>query len=183
MKKLIGLGLGILLITCMAGQALADTAESGNISILVYPGISVSLKRVPTFYKFGQVNVNASSHSTSGIALNNTGTVDVSLEKQVTAASGTGWTLVTDAPDTQDEFRLWCIGGTATQTKEEEYEAVASTMGGGVYSTLKNASNARVDLTSPGGGTTTWYQIDMPPTASNTAERKFIVKFRATSKD
>jgi len=164
-----------------AGLVYAAEADTADVDILVTPGISVTLSASPTYYNFGTVTVNQSSVSVNvanQIKLTNGGTVGVTLEKKMT--NDGSWTLVQDAPDAKDEFRLWCVGNTDTQPAANVFETAYSTFAAvNTNNNLVDTAGSQISLDA-GKGTTTWFRIDMPPTVSNNDPQKFDITFTAT---
>lgn len=175
-NKIIGL---VMVMMLAAGTAFAaqDTAE---VDIYVTPGnVTASLTALTTWYNFGTVNLAASSHSVTGVVLQNGSASTVLMEKSITALS---LGALVYPPAAQDDIALYCLGDAATMPAPASFGATHEfTNVTGTYDTLADSAAADIIAVPVGKGTTTWYKITMPSSVSSSAQRKFDLTFRATT--
>jgi len=176
-----------LLVALVAALGIANVAQATNTpidaSITVTPIADVSLAISPTYYAFGNVSVNTSSHSATALSLSNNGQVNVTVDKRITTESNpAGWTAGTAAA--ADTYVLYAATSTV---RPATGDFVAGTSRLGI---LNNVSN----LQGVGGGTPTittsggalpsvnlWFKIDMPTSVTAQTARQITVRFTGTA--
>ncbi len=186
MKKLIGLGIGALMVLSLGQVAFAGTAE---VDVYVTPGaISTTLTALTTYYYFGTVDLSVSSNSATAITLDNDGNVDVTLTKTIADKDAGGTVvLVNDSPTAINEFRLRCVEKESKATLETDFANADCdfSTAEGTPNNLVDTTDTQSDLAADGQAGETcdiWFQIDMPPQVDTSAERKFDLTFTSTAK-
>ena len=82
----------------LLGLGNVQAANPVDGTITVTPVATVDLTLSPTTYAFGQLTVNTSSVTASAINLSNSGSVDVTVAKNIqTESNPAGWTAATIA--------------------------------------------------------------------------------------
>ena len=177
-KWRLGVAVGVGLMTLIIGRAEAGTGTIDG-TITVTPLATVMLQLSPTYYSYGTlpVGVGQSSITANFLTLSNTGQVNVTMQKQVTA--GGGWTPSTAV--STDTFVLWV---TTANAMPAAAEFTAATQ----FGALSNNTN----LTAAGGTQITlttdatlpsvklWFKLDMPTQVTTSSSRLISVRFTGT---
>jgi len=176
MKRLIGLGLGILLVCGLSVVSFAGETTQ-NVTITVAPVVSEAFTITPNTVALGTVNVNVSTGNVTGLVIENTGTVTLTFTK--TVASITSWTLGAPA---KDVCRLKALADTSALTPWD------STVTTGQFSTTLGTYN---DLTANDGSTqlsldkgatkNLWFMLDMPTSVGAGTSQTITVTIKGTS--
>jgi len=98
MKRLIGLGLAILLVCGLSVVSFAIDVTQ-DVEITVTPEVSAAFSITPAAIALGTVDVEVSTGNVDGLTIENTGNVTLTFTKTVASITG-GWTLGTPAKDT-----------------------------------------------------------------------------------
>jgi len=180
----VGKILVLMVVVLFVGVGVAFAAgetDTADVDIYVTPGnITASLTALTTYYSFGTVDLSASSVSVSGIVLQNGSAATVDVDKSITGVSAN--TTLAYPADEKDEFSLWCVGGTPTQPDGSVFGASHQfTDTEGAYNDLTDTSGTAISSLGVGLGTTTWYKITMPPSVTDSTQRKFDLTFQATT--
>ena len=187
MKRIIGLGLVILLVTGVGSVVFAATTDT--VDILVTPVVTASLVISPDTYDFGNMDVSVSSNSATALTLTNDGNIDIKVQKKISDedVGGDGYWVADTANTTKDHYVLYC--GTA---------AARVDVGNFAAGTLLGAETAETYLTGSGSPTNTvddgvvvpattgntvdlWFKLTMPTSVTNGTERTMRLTFTASS--
>ena len=188
MKRIIGLGLAILLVTGVGSVAFAATTDT--VDILVTPVVTASLVISPDTYDFGNMDVSVSSNSATALTLTNDGNIDIKVQKKISDEDygpGDGYWVADSTNTTKDHYVLYC--GTA---------AARVDVGNFADGTLLGAEAAETYLTGSGSPTNTvddgvvvpattgntvdlWFKLTMPTSVTNGNARTMRLTFTASS--
>jgi len=163
MKRLIGLGLAILLVCGLSAVSFAATTR--DVTINVTPLVEEAFTIVPAVINLGSVDVgvDVSTGNVTPLVITTTGTVTLGYDKKVTGI--TGWTVgelgmnvcmlkaaaQNDAPTTDQ----W---GTVTDL---EFDTIV--VG---YNVLTSTTPAAQLILDEGASTNLWFMLDMPTSVS-----------------
>ena len=178
MKRLIGLGLAILLVCGLSVVSFAGTYEQ-NVTITVAPVVTEAFTIVPNEINLGNVDVDTSTGNVSGLTILNTGTITLTFMKKVTSiTSGNAWAL--GAPD-KDVFRLKALADASALTP----------WGSGITTGQFAAVGTYDDLTANDGTTPLsldvdlskdlWFMLDMPTSVGYPDSQEILVTIKGTS--
>ena len=175
----------IFILTILFFSFIAITqifCGNADINILVTPGsVSTTLSISTNSYNFGTLDLQTSSNSATAVTLTNTGNVGVSLQKTINYISE-GITLTNDNPSSTDQFRLRCVSKSTRADLNTDFSVVHTTFSTtvGTYNNLTDTSGNQVIL-NPSDSSNVWFQIDLPPSVSNSSQRTFTVRFQSTA--
>ena len=167
MKRLIGLGLAILLVCGLSAVSFAQATR--DVTIYVTPLVEEAFTILPNEIQLGSVDVgvDVSTGNVTPLVITTTGTVTLSYEKQVTIA--TGWTVGTPGMNV-------CMLKAAAQN-----DAPTTDQWGDVTQLefLTSGYNNLVSTTTPtlplvldeGASTNLWFMLDMPESVTGGAGR------------
>ena len=184
MKRLIGLGLVILLV---AGVSVVFAADTKDINILVTPVVISALDISPAEYDFENMDVNVSSNSATELTLSNNGDIDFKVKKKISDEDVGGdenWTADT-TNTTKDHYVLYC--GTATVRVGVDNFAGGTLLGiennetyltGAGSATSEEADGVVVPTT---GNVDLWFKLTMPQSVTNGNPRTMKLTFSAIS--
>ena len=176
MKRLIGLGLAILLVCGLSVVSFAGETTA-TVTITVAPVVSEVFTITPNTIALGTVDVNTSTGNVSGLDILNTGTVTLTFEKTVTSI--TSWTLGVPA---KDVFRLKALADASALTPWGS----GVTMGEfdttlGTYNDLTE-NNGSTQLSLDAAGTEKlWFMLDMPTSVGSGTSQSILVTIKGTS--
>ena len=175
MKRLIGLGLAILLVCGLSVVSFAGETTQ-NVTITVAPVVSEAFTITPAAIDLGIVDVNTSTGNVSGLVIENTGTITLTFTK--TVASITSWTLGAPA---KDVFRLKALADTSALTPwgsgvtTGEFAAVLT------YNDLtENTGSTQLSL-DKGDTENLWFMLDMPTSVGSGTSQTITVTIKGTS--
>lgn len=187
MKRLIGLGLAILLVTGVGSVAFAATTDT--VDILVTPVITASLVISPDTYDFGNMDVNVSSNSATGLTLTNDGNIDIKVQKEISDedVAGDGNWIADTTTGTQDHYVLYC--GTAAARVDLNDFAAGTELGAEANTTYLTGSGSAGSAEADGvvvpaitGNTVDlWFKLSMPTSVTNGDARTMRLTFTAVS--
>ncbi|MBN2406237.1 MAG: hypothetical protein JXJ19_00940 [Elusimicrobia bacterium] len=181
-----------LLFAVIVLLAAGSSVMAGTQDVYIYvtpTGLTTTLSKTGDV-AFGNQAIATSTCSETGVVIENTGNVNVNMDKTVLFVRLGGvtesWTLA-ESTGTVDQCVVWCYAN-GTKPALGDYgtpgsyaTAVSSfSTTKGTYNTLNNASGTQIALT-PGQGTTTWFRLDMPTTVSQSGEQHIGVRFQSVA--
>jgi len=190
MKKLIGLGIGALMV-CALGTVAFAGPEHAEVDVYVTPGgITASLTSPTSYYNFETLNLGVSSNSATAVTLDNETSCGVKITKSIQAIDAGGTIILTndapaDIPADNNKFRLRCVEKSdRADLGDTEFSVVHTTFSTLTnYNVLTDTSGVQVSLAADdqtGEQCNIWFQIDMPYGVDNQDQRKFDLTFQAT---
>lgn len=176
MKRLIGLGLAILLVCGLSVVSFAGETTQ-NVTITVAPVVTEAFTITPNTIALGTVAVNVSTGNVSALVIENTGTITLTFTK--TVASITSWTLGAPA---KDVFRLKALADASALTPwgsavtTGQFETTLTT-----YNNL-TANNGSTQLSLDKAATQNlWFMLDMPTSVGSGTSQTITVTIKGTS--
>jgi len=171
------LALGLLALAVVTGQrAAAQQANSIDGTITVTPVASVMLQLSPTFYAFGNVDVNTTTNSITALVLSSTGTVGATMQKHV-LTEPTGWTAAATAA-----ANVYVLHATAQTTNPGGAALDAATKFLATNGLNPLTDNAAVTTALAYNGTVSlWYRLVMPTATTSQAARTITVRYTGTA--
>ena len=168
----------IALFVLISGKGWAANYVDGSITVT--PVANVSLNLPTTYYAFGNVPVNTSTSSATGLSLENNGNVGVTVSKKISVESApAGWTAAVST-GTVNEYTLYCA------TSASQF-AIGSFGSGTKFGALNNSTSLTaadgVSNTSiaVSGSANLWFRLDMPTTVSTQEARTITLEFTASA--
>jgi hypothetical protein len=185
MKKLLLAVLVAGLLGLAAGNAMAATStDSANIDLLVTPVVIVDLNVTPTYYNFGNIDLQTSTMSLTALTLSNAGNVGFKIEKAVWA-NGADWDITKSSTQTNG-FDLWAMVNASKPTLLSEFAAASAGFneagtGSDTYmNALKDSGGVQVNM-SPTQTQNMWFRLDMPKYVTKEAQQTIKVRLKATA--
>jgi len=178
MKRLIGLGLAILLVCGLSVVSFADIYEQ-NVTITVAPVVTEAFTIDPNTINLGEVDVDTSTGNVSGLTILNTGTITLTFMKKVTSiTSGNAWELGAPA---KDVFRLKALADTVALDPWGSGVLTGEFAAVGNYDDLKdNLETAPLSL-DVGLSQNLWFMLDMPTSVGYPDSQEILVTIKGTS--
>jgi len=169
----VAVGIGMLGL----GKAQASPVDG---SITVTPVGTVTLTLAPTYYHFGNVDVNISTVSISSITVRNTGNVSVTVDKQIqTESTPGGWTAGTAVA--LNTYVLY-VATSTFQPNPGDFTAGDHRFGAQANVTpLDGLGGTQPTLVPTSGIADLWFRLDMPSTVTTQAARTITVRFTGTA--
>ena len=170
-NKIIGL---VMVMMLAAGTAMATSTDT--INVLVTPIVAEGISVTETEYDFGNVAVNTSSGATAGCTLTNSGTVGVTLKKEI-YGNPAGWTAA--GGPAADVYTLLV----ATATAKPTYASLHANCTFGALNaktTLTNASGTGGGVLPVGSAVNLWFAIEMPHSSETSSQKTIQVRFICT---
>ena len=171
------LALGLLALAVATGQrAAAQQVNSIDGTITVTPVASVMLQLSPTFYAFGNVDVNTTTNSITALVLSSTGTVGATMQKHV-LTEPSGWTAAAAAA-----ANVYVLHATAQATNPggAALDAATKFLAANALSNLTDNSTTQTAL-SASGTVNLWYRLVMPTATTTQAARTITVRYTGTA--
>jgi len=177
MKRLIGLGLAILLVCGLSVVSFAAEATQ-NVTITVAPDVSAAFTITPNSFDLGIVDVDVSTGNVSGLDILNTGNITLAFTKTVASITG-GWAL--GAPD-KDTCRLKALADAEALTPWGS----GITMGEfitplGTYNELTENTGVTQLTLDKGATQKLWFMLDMPTKFGSGSSQTITVTIKGTS--
>ena len=160
MKRLIGLGLAILLVCGLSAVSFADVTR--DVTITVTPVVGEAFTIVPNTIDLGSVELGVSTGNVSGLVITTTGTVTLAYEKEVTSI--TGWTVGTLAKNVC-MLKAAAQNDAPTTTQWDTVSQLEFQTTG--YNVLTSTVPAQLILDQD-AYTNLWFMLDMPPSVDGT---------------
>ena len=186
MKKLLLAVLVAGLLGMAGGNLMAATStDSANINLLVTPVYTVDLNVNPTYYNFGNVNVQVTTCSVAALTLSNNGTIGFKVDKAVWD-DGVDWEITKSSTE-QNGFDLWAMVQAAAPGKTDYDNATnykfTKVVGESGFTNLidKDASATQVNM-DPTFTENLWFRLDMPKYVENVNQQTIKIRLRATAK-
>ena len=178
MKRLIGLGLAILLVCGLSVVSFAGSTTR-DVTITVAPVVEEAFTIVPDTIGLGTVEVGVSTGNVTALVITSTGTVTLTFEKTVwsiTGGSGHDWTMAD--PAAKDAFLLHAqaqAGAGAWTDDSVEFSTILQT-----YNNLTNATGTQLSLDKD-ASENLWFMLDMPTSVSYGDSQTIVVRIKGTS--
>ncbi len=173
MKRLIGLGLAILLVCGLSVVSFAGETTR-DVTITVAPVVEEAFTIVPNSIALGTVDVGVSTGNVSALVITSTGTITLTFTK--TVASITSWTLGDPAKDVfmlkaqaQDTVGAWANEGVKFSTTTTTYNDLTAADG---------TSQLSLDEGVPEN---LWFMLDMPTSVGSDTPQTITVTIKGTS--
>ncbi len=180
MKRLIGLGLGILLVCGLSVVSFAGTYEQ-DVTITVAPVVAEAFTIDPNTINLGEVAVDTSTGNVTGLDILNTGTITLTFMKKVTSivpSDTHAWTLGAPA---KGVFRLKALADTValdpwgSAVLTGEFEPV------GTYDDLTDNLETTPLSLDVGLSQKLWFMLDMPTSVGYPDSQTITVTIKGTS--
>ncbi len=179
MKRLIGLGLAILLVCGLSVVSFAAEVTQ-DVTITVTPVTAEAFTITPNSLDLGTVDVGVSTGNVSALVINNTGNITLTFTKTVQSITGDSahdWTM--DDPAAANAFLLYA---------QAQNAAGVWTNGGVKFSTTTTTYN---DLTADDGTSqlslvmaateNLWFMLNMPTSVDYSDTQTIIARIKGTS--
>jgi hypothetical protein len=174
MKRLIGLGLAILLVCGLSVVSFAGFTTR-DVTITVTPVVEEAFTIVPNTIALGTVDVGVSTGNVTALIITSTGTVTLTFEK--TVASITSWTLGT--PD-KDVFMLKAAAQASVPGDWDTESALEFDTTPTTYNDLTNDAAGQLSL-DKGASENLWFMLDMPTSVGSGTPQTITVTIKGTS--
>ena len=176
MKRLIGLGLAILLVCGLSVVSFAGETTR-DVTITVAPVVEEAFTIVPNTIDLGTVDVGVSTGNVTALVITSTGTVTLTFEKTVWSITATNpWTLGTPAKDVfmlkaqaQNAAGVWTNEGVKFSTTTTTYNDLTAENG---------TSQLSLDKDVPEN---LWFMLDMPTSVGHGDSQEILVRIKGTS--
>jgi len=178
MKRLIGLGLAILLV-CGLGVVSFAAEVTQDVKITVTPVTAEAFTITPSTITLGTVDVGVSTGNVSALVIENTGNITLKFEKTVQSISGSAghaWTMAD--PATANAFLLHAQAqATAGAWTDDAVEFSTTTL---TYNNLTNASAVQLSLDKD-ATENLWFMLDMPTSVDYSDTQTIMARIKGTS--
>ena len=174
MKRLIGLGLAILLVCGLSVVSFAGETTR-NVTITVAPVVEEAFTIVPDSIALGTVDVGVSTGNVTALVITSTGTITLTFTK--TVASITSWTLGTPA---KDVFMLKAAAQSSTPGDWTD-PAVKFSTTTATYNDLTDAGGTGPLSLDKGVPENLWFMLDMPTSVGSDTPQTITVTIKGTS--
>ncbi len=177
MKRLIGLGLAILLVCGLSVVSFA-TDVTQDVTITVAPITNEAFTITPTqAIDLGTVGVGVSTGNVSALVITNTGSITLTFQKTVWSITATNaWTMAD--PAAANTFLLHAQAqGTAGAWTDD---AVEFSLTPQTYNDLTDASATQLSL-DMSATQNLWFMLDMPTSISWADSQSIVVTIKGTS--
>ena len=180
MKRLIGLGLAILLVCGLSVVSFA-TDVTQNVTITVAPITAEAFTIDPNTLPLGTVGVGVSTGNVSALVIDNTGDITLTFQKTVWSITGdptpgNAWTMAD--PAAAGSFLLHAQAQAAAgvwSADEVEFSLTLQT-----YNDLTNATATQLSLDKD-ATENLWFMLDMPTSISWADSQSIVVTIKGTS--
>lgn len=179
MKRLIGLGLAILLV-CGLGVVSFAAEVTQDVTITVAPVTAEAFTITPSTITLGNVNVGVSTGNVSALVIENTGNITLKFEKTVQSIVGDptyAWTMAD--PVAKDAFLLkaqaqsaagvWTNAGVKFSTTTATYNDLTAENGTTQLSLDKDATE------------NLWFMLDMPTEVGHPDSQTITARIKGIS--
>ena len=180
MKRLIGLGLAILLV-CGLGVVSFAAEVTQDVTITVTPVTAEAFTITPSTITLGTVDVGVSTGNVSALVIENTGNITLTFTKTVQSITGSAahdWTMAD--PAAANTFLLHAQAQAAAGVWTDDAVEFSTTTV--TYNNLTDASGVQLSLDSE--ITTTenlWFMLDMPTSVDYSDTQTIMARIKGTS--
>jgi hypothetical protein len=178
MKRLIGLGLAILLVCGLSVVSFAAEVTQ-DVTITVTPVTAEAFTITPGTIALGTVGVGVSTGNVSALVIENTGNITLTFTKTVESISGSAthaWTMAD--PAAADTFLLHAQVQASTGVwTNDAVEFSTTTI---TYNNLTNASAVQLSLAKD-ATQNLWFMLDMPTSVSYSDTQTITARIKGTS--
>jgi len=181
MKRLIGLGLAILLVCGLGVVSFAGEATPVDVKITVTPVTAEAFTITPSTITLGTVDVGVSTGNVSALVIENTGNILLTFTKTVQSITGSAahaWTM--SDPAAANTFLLHAQAQAAAGVWTNDAVEFSTTTV--TYNNLTDASGVQLSLDSE--VTTTenlWFMLDMPTSVDYSDTQTIMARIKGTS--
>ena len=178
MKRLIGLGLAILLVCGLSVVSFAAEVTQ-DVTITVTPVTAEAFTITPNSFDLGTVGVGVSTGNVSALEIENTGNITLTFTKTVWSISGDSahdWTM--NDPAGEDTFLLHAQAQNAAgawTNAAVEFSTTTTT-----YNDLTDESAAQLSLVMA-ATENLWFMLDMPTSVDYSDTQTIIARIKGTS--
>ena len=178
MKRLIGLGLAILLVCGLSVVSFAAEVTQ-DVTITVTPVTAEAFTITPAEINLGTVDVGVSTGNVSALEIENTGNITLTFTKTVQSISGDSahdWTM--DDPAAANAFLLHAQAQAAAGVWTDpavEFSTTTTT-----YNNLTDASAVQLSLIMD-ATQNLWFMLDMPTSISYSDTQTITARIKGTS--
>jgi len=178
MKRLIGLGLGILLVCGLSVVSFAVEVTQ-DVTITVTPVTAEAFTITPSTITLGTVGVGVSTGNVTALEIKNTGSITLTFTKTVESISGSAghaWTMAD--PATADKFLLHAQAqASAGVWTDDAVEFSTTTI---TYNNLTNASAVQLSLAKD-ATQNLWFMLDMPTSVGYSDTQTITARIKGSS--
>jgi hypothetical protein len=178
MKRLIGLGLAILLVCGLSVVSFAGEVTQ-DVTITVAPVTAEAFTITPGTINLGTVDVGVSTGNVSALVIENTGNITLTFTKTVQSISGSSghaWTMAD--PATANAFLLHAQAqASAGVWTDDAVEFSTTTI---TYNNLTNASAVQLSLDKD-ATENLWFMLDMPTSVDYSDTQTITARIKGTS--
>jgi len=183
MKRLIGLGLAILLVCGLSVVSFAGEATD-TVTITVAPVVDYAFTIEPPTINLGEVGLGVSTGNVTGLTITNTGTITLTFTKTVSEIVGSptyAWEMAESA--TKDKFLLKAA---AQENAPSDWDAQADlkfNVGVGTYNPLTDDATPTAEQLSLDKDDTEslYFMLDMPTALTYPDSQTITVTIKGTS--
>ena len=178
MKRLIGLGLAILLVCGLSVVSFAAEVTQ-DVTITVTPVTAEAFTIVPNTLPLGTVGVGVSTGNVSALVITNTGNITLKFEKTVQTIvgdSGHAWTM-TD-PAAANTFLLHAQAQATAGAWTDDAVEFSTTLT--TYNILTDASAVQLSLDKD-ATQNLWFMLDMPTSVSYSDPQTITARIKGIS--
>ena len=180
MKRLIGLGLAILLVCGLSVVSFAGEADPQDVIITVTPVTAEAFTIIPGTINLGIVDVGESTGNVTALEIKNTGNITLTFTKTVETIAGSAthpWTMAD--PAGEDTFLLHAQAQ-ATSPGAWTDDAVEFSTTLTTYNDLTNATATQLSLDKD-ETEDLWFMLDMPTSVSYSDTQTITARIKGTS--
>jgi hypothetical protein len=178
MKRLIGLGLAILLV-CGLGVVSFAAEVNQDVKITVTPVTAEAFTITPSTVTLGTVDVGVSTGNVSALVIENTGNITLTFTKTVqsiTGSAGHDWTMAD--PAAANAFLLHAQAQTSAGAwTDDSVEFSTTTV---TYNNLTDASAVQLSLDKD-ATENLWFMLDMPTSVDYSDTQTIMARIKGTS--
>lgn len=184
MKRLIGLGLAILLVCGLSVVSFAEVEVTRDVVITVTPVTAEAFTIIPGTINLGIVDVDRSTGNVTGLDIKNTGNITLTFTKTVQSISGSAmhpWTMAD--PTAPDKFLLKAAAQGTAPSDWDAQTALKFDVGTENYNELTDdATPTAAQLSLDKEATQKlWFMLDMPTAVSYSDEQTITARIKGTS--
>jgi len=179
MKRLIGLGLAILLVCGLGVVSFAGEATPVDVKITVTPVTAEAFTITPSTITLGTVDVGVSTGNVTALVIENTGNILLTFTKTVqsiTGSSGHAWTMADPAAANTFLLHAQAQAAAGAWTDDAvEFDTTPQT-----YNNLTDASAVQLSLDKD-ATENLWFMLDMPTSITYSDTQTIMARIKGTS--
>ena len=177
MKRLIGLGLAILLVCGLSVVSFA-TDVTQDVTITVAPITNEAFTITPNSFDLGTVGVGVSTGNVSALVIQNTGSITLTFQKTVwSITSGNAWTMADPAAANTFLLHAQAQAGAAGVWTDPAVEFSTTTT---TYNNLTDATATQLSL-DMSATEDLWFMLDMPTSITYSDSQSIVARIKGTS--